>query len=67
MIVIDEAIRVGVSGTMKQIGNAYLTLQRELSAELPPRRIVAAQGANARRPAFLADLPGAVRSEHGAS
>jgi hypothetical protein len=73
MIAIDEVIRVGVSGTMEQIGDAYLTLQRGLSADLAPRRSVKARetafvahGDNAKRPTFLADLPGAARSEHGA-
>jgi hypothetical protein len=72
MIDIDEAIRVGVLGTMDQIGNACLTL-RGLAGDLPPWRNVktrettfAAHGANAHRPTFLANLPGAVRSEHGA-
>jgi hypothetical protein len=73
MIDIDEAIRVGVLGTMKQIGDAYSTV-RGLSADLPPWRIVRTRettsvtdGANASRPTFLANLPGAVRSEHGAA
>jgi hypothetical protein len=72
MIDIDGAIRLGVLGTMKQIGDASLTL-RGLAADLPPRRNVKTQettfvadGANASRPTFLANLPGAVRSEHGA-
>jgi|HubBroStandDraft_6_1064221.scaffolds.fasta_scaffold186267_3 hypothetical protein len=72
MIDIDGAIRLGVLGTMEQIGDACLTL-RGLAADLPLWRNVktrgttfAADGANASRPTFLANLPGAVRSEHGA-
>ena len=58
---------------MEQIGDAYLTL-RGLAADLPPWRIVKAQQAtfvtqaeNLSRPTSPADLPGAVRSERGAS
>jgi hypothetical protein len=72
MIDIDEAIRVGVLGTMEQIGDACLTL-RGLATDLPPWRNVntrettfVADGAVASRPTFLADSPGPVRSEHGA-
>jgi hypothetical protein len=58
---------------MEQIGDAYLTL-RGLAADLPPWRIVKAQqatfvtrGENISHPTSPADLPGAVRSERGAS
>jgi hypothetical protein len=58
---------------MEQIGDACLTL-RGLAADLPPWRIVKAQQAtfvtqaeNVSCPTSLADLPGAVRSERGAS